>query len=340
MKKRVVAVLLSMSMCMATVAQASVASAADFSADIAVAEDNEESVTGETDNSEDVDDSTVTIEDGDVTGDEQTDADITPDADVDFGAGEDFSSDVTPEIPDTLDENDAAAAGVTYPGEKVVSNTEATLSYHRWIAKSVNGVLKWQLHKYTGSNTASVGESEAQDTAQETEDDTVATVAVEAADVADETADTTADSEQETDPTPVAEDETAPAAEDETTDENADGVEGVNPNYYTAADGLVQITSLDANERPVFTAKYAFDDRGYLITGKSLVGTNGNDYYYFATADEVEVENPYVDSEFSEVVTPYNSGLGSMQSDKWVWNGTVFNYYNQEGVCEAKNEGI
>ena len=340
MKKRVVAVLLSMSMCMATVAQASVASAADFSADIAVAEDNEESVTGETDNSEDVDDSTVTIEDGDVTGDEQTDADITPDADVDFGAGEDFSSDVTPEIPDTLDENDAAAAGVTYPGEKVVSNTEATLSYHRWIAKSVNGVLKWQLHKYTGSNTASVGESEAQDTAQETEDDTVATVAVEAADVADETADTTADSEQETDPTPVAEDETAPAAEDETTDENADGVEGVNPNYYTAADGLVQITSLDANERPVCTAKYAFDDRGYLITGKSLVGTNGNDYYYFATADEVEVENPYVDSEFSEVVTPYNSGLGSMQSDKWVWNGTVFNYYNQEGVCEAKNEGI
>ena len=44
MKKRVVAVLLSLSMCMATVAQTAVASAADFSADITVTEDNEESV--------------------------------------------------------------------------------------------------------------------------------------------------------------------------------------------------------------------------------------------------------------------------------------------------------
>ena len=45
MKKRVVAVLLSLSMCMATAAEATAVSAAEFSAEIAVTEDNEEPVT-------------------------------------------------------------------------------------------------------------------------------------------------------------------------------------------------------------------------------------------------------------------------------------------------------
>ena len=62
MKKRVVAVLLSLSMCMATAAEATVASAADFSAEITAAEDNDESVADETADSQDVEDSTVTIE--------------------------------------------------------------------------------------------------------------------------------------------------------------------------------------------------------------------------------------------------------------------------------------
>ncbi len=47
MKKRVVAVLLSLSMCMATAAEATAVSAAEFSAEIAVTEDNEEPVTDE-----------------------------------------------------------------------------------------------------------------------------------------------------------------------------------------------------------------------------------------------------------------------------------------------------
>ena len=166
MKKRVVAVLLSLSMCMATVAQTAVASAADFSADITVTEDNEESVTEETDNSEDVDDSTVTIEDGDLTDEDQTDTDVTPGAEVDFGSEEDFSSDIPAEIQDALDMNDAEAAGSTYPGENVVSSTEAVLSYHRWVAKSVDGTLKWKLHKYTGSKTGAAEDAEAQEAVQ------------------------------------------------------------------------------------------------------------------------------------------------------------------------------
>lgn len=330
MKKRVVAVLLSLSMCMATVAQAAVASAADFSADITVTEDNEESVTEETDNSEDVDDSTVTIEDGDLTDEDQTDTDVTPGAEVDFGSEEDFSSDIPAEIQDALDMNDAEAAGSTYPGENVVSSTEAVLSYHRWVAKSVDGTLKWQLHKYTGSKTGAAEDAEAQEAAQlDTADEAFAVeTANEAEDVS---ADTASDTVQET--------ETASEADtEETTEDDADAVG--NTDYYTAADGLIQITTLDKDGNTVFTAKYAFDKDGYLITGKSLVGTNGNDSYYFATADEVEITHPDVDSEFSGVVSPYNSELGQMQSDKWIWNGSVFSYYNKDGVYEAKNEGI
>lgn len=72
MKKRVVAVLLSLSMCMATAAEATAVSAAEFSAEIAVTEDNEEPVTDEeADSNEETDDPAVTIdeagsEDGEV----------------------------------------------------------------------------------------------------------------------------------------------------------------------------------------------------------------------------------------------------------------------------------
>lgn len=340
MKKRVVAVLLSLSMCMATMAEATIASAADFSAEIAVAEDNEEPVADVADNGEDVEDSTVTIEDGDVSDTEQTDEDTEPETtpaadventEVDFGSEEDFSSDISVEIQDALDMNDAEAAGSTYPGENVVSSTEAVLSYHRWVAKSVDGTLKWQLHKYTGSSTTAASESEKQAEIQDTADDTVAAEAIteEAAAVED----TSEDTVQETETTPAADPE-------EATDEDVDAAGSVNANYYTAADGLIQITTLDKDGNTVFTAKYAFDKDGYLITGKSLVGTNGNDSYYFATADEVEITHPDVDSEFSGVVSPYNSELGQMQSDKWIWNGSVFSYYNKDGVYEAKNEGI
>ena len=63
MKKRVVAVLLSLSMCMATAAEATAVSAADFSAEIAVTEDNEEPVADEeADSNEETDDPAVTID--------------------------------------------------------------------------------------------------------------------------------------------------------------------------------------------------------------------------------------------------------------------------------------
>ena len=131
----------------------------------------------------------------------------------------------------------------------------------------MDGTLKWKLHKYTGSKTGAAEDAEAQEAVQPDTADEAFTV--EAANEAeDASADTASDTVQET--------ETASEADtEETTEDDADAVG--NTDYYTAADGLIQITTLDKDGNTVFTAKYAFDKDGYLITGKSLVGTNGND---------------------------------------------------------------
>ena len=345
MKKRVVAVLLSLSMCMATAAEATVVSAADFSAEIAAAKNNEESVTDETDNSEDVEDSTVTIEEGEVSDGEQDDTDVTPvpteddtTADVDFSSEEDFSSEVSVDIQDAIEENDADAAGTTYPGEKAVSDADAALSYHRWVANTVDGKLKWRLHKYTGSKAASVGDAETATTLENV--DQTADVAFSVEDT-DETAESV--QEAETDVTEDADaeaDVTEVTDAEKTADENTDADAVGNAEYYTAVDGLVQISTLDDAGKVIFTAKYAFDEHGYLITGDSLVGTNGNNHYYFATESEVEITKPEISSDYSKVAAPFNSGLGQMQADKWIWDGIKFSYYNKEGIYEAKKEGI
>lgn len=336
MKKRVVAVLLSLSMCMATAAEATVASAADFSAEIAVAEDAEESVAEEADNSGDTDDSTVTIEDGEVSDEEQNNAEETPEpsediSDVDFGSEEDFSSDAAVDIEDTIQEDDANAAGITYTGEKVVNDKEALLSYHRWKAETVDGKLKWRLHKYEGTTAASVGnakteeqnETPAAEVAQESEGTSEAEVLPEDMDT-----DTAAEvmSEDETEATPEPSEDDADAAG--------------NATYYTQVDGLVQISTLDENGNVIFTAKYAFDQHGYLITGNSTVGVGGTYYYHFSEESEVKITKPEIDREYSEVVAPFNSELGQMQADKWIWDGIGFSYYNKDGVYEAKKEGI
>ena len=345
MKKRVVAVLLSLSMCMAAGAEASAASAADFSTEIAIAEDSEESANGESDNSEDADDFTETIEDGDVSDAEQPDAEITPDAgeaEVDFGSGEDFSSEISSEIQDKADENEADTAGAAaYLGEKAVSNTEAVLSYHRWRGVTVGNVLKWRLYKYDGAKAVSAEETKA-DTEENTEES--ADIEVLSADTEQSAADeeNPADTEQPADAEQSADAEVIQDAEvvDQTeTEDNGTAMAG-NADYYTAADGLLQITTVDAAGNAVFTAKYAFDEHGYLITGNSLVGTNGNDHYYFATENDTEITKPEVDSQYKEVVAPFNSELGQMQTDKWIWDGVKFSYYNKDGVYEAKEEGI
>ena len=161
MKKRVVAVLLSLSMCMATAAEVTAVSAADFSAEIAVTEDNEEPVADEeADSNEETDDPAVTIDEAVSDEGEEEDVDSEPefteeseDADMDFVSEADFTSeaDVTADTQDILEEEKTEAVGKVYPGEED-SITEAKLSYLRWkYEEDGNGKLQWRLYKYTGA---------------------------------------------------------------------------------------------------------------------------------------------------------------------------------------------
>ena len=170
MKKRVVAVLLSLSMCMATAAEATAVSAAEFSAEIAVTEDNEEPVTDEeADSNEETDDPAVTIdeagsdkgEDGEVISEPES-TEESEDADMDFVSDADFTSeaDVTADTQDILEEENTETVGKVYPGEED-SITEAKLSYLRWgYEEDRSGKLQWRLYKYTGAKAESVGDAE------------------------------------------------------------------------------------------------------------------------------------------------------------------------------------
>ena len=378
MKKRVVAVLLSLSMCMATAAEATVASAADFSAEIAVTEGSEESVTDEeVAGSEDIEDnSTVTIEDETSDENADTDAEVISDAEVteapaeeaedtvvDFSSDVDFSSEVNTETAEQVSsaEKQAAVVNQTYPGEQEISSTQAKLSYLRWKdEEDDNGKVQWKLYKYTAASVVAVGETEsvAQDTADaaETAEPAASTDVAEdnTADIQNEAEEADTETTEETIAEPAAEESTAeetvaetageatteepaddtqaPASEEPLTEEDAaTAVEAAEPAYYTNKDGLVQITTLDANGNAIFTAKYAFDANGYLCSGEAKAGNN---YYYFNTVSDVKITNTRINPDFAKIKTPYNSKLGQMQVSKWYWNKSAkaFRYYNKNGV--------
>ena len=344
MKKRVVAVLLSLSMCMATAAEATAVSAADFSAEIAVTEDNEEPVADEeADSNEETDDPAVTIDEAVSDEGEEEDVDSEPeftkeseDADMDFVSEADFTSeaDVTADTQDILEEEKTEAVGTVYPGEED-SITEAKLSYLRWkYEEDSNGKLQWRLYKYTGAKagTAEDAADAAETTGAEETTVTEGTVTEETS-AAVETAEDIQNTEEavtEEVAEEIPADSTETDAAEETTDPAA-VAETKTPAYYTDKDGLVQITTLDASGAEVFTAKYAFDANGYLCTGDAKAGDS---YYYFNTVSDVKVINPDLNPAFADIKAPYNSKLGQMQTNKWYWDTSAkaFKYYDNTGV--------
>lgn len=350
MKKRVVAVLLSLSMCMATAADVTAVSAADFSAEIAVTEDNEEPVADEeADSNEETDDPAVTIDEAVSDEGEEEDVDSEPefteeseDADMDFVSEADFTSeaDVIADTQDILEEEKTEAVGKVYPGEED-SITEAKLSYLRWkYEEDGNGKLQWRLYKYTGAKAGTAEDAadaeQAADAAETTgaEETTVTEGTVtEETSAAVETAEDIQNTEEavtEEVAEEIPADSTETDAAEETTDPAA-VAETKTPAYYTDKDGLVQITTLDASGAEVFTAKYVFDANGYLCTGDAKAGDS---YYYFNTVSDVKVINPDLNPAFADIKAPYNSKLGQMQTNKWYWDTSAkaFKYYDNTGV--------
>lgn len=341
MKKQVVAVMLSLAMCASTGAEASIVSAAEFSSEASVAEESETdevSVADENDGSAVVDDSTVSADSEDVAEVVPDDADQTKDtvpadttdsedqAEVDFSSGdEEIATEEAQNETPVVTEDTAEQAGA----KESATAKEATLYYNKW--ENVNG--KWKLHKLTSVQTQEVQQETAavvgtEETAEAGSDENAAADTAEAV-----TEGTTEAVSEETQPVvdeSAAEVETQQAEETQPVVDEQQAAEAGASDYYTSADGLVKITTLNVDNSVLVSGYYAFDKDGYLLTGRSAVGS---DYYYFRTESEVKISNHLDENK----KTPYNSQLGQAISGTWMWNASqgVFNYYgNNNGKQE------
>ena len=125
--------------------------------------------------------------------------------------------------------------------------------------------------------------------------------------------------------------------------------------FYTAADGLVEISTEYKGE--LHTGCYLFDENGYMVTGQAEVNpetaavtTEGEEaedsaeavvgtaeaaadtvQYYFTTVEEA-VAYPGCEN---EAVTPYASTVGQQKKATWQWDGSVFRYFDANGVQET-----
>ena len=332
MKKRIVAIMLSLTMCLSMAAEASAASEAEFAAEADVSDGSEAVVSDDAEDAlfaedaviidaDDADSEDVQIDTG---SDEDADTENTDAADESADDFDAFSAEGEEAEIQFEDEDGAAAAEdiSTQAASEVIKNQEASLLYTRW--KSENG--KWKLEKPVSAQTAEAADSEAVATENAVEDDAFSVDEdvqdEENAEVSEETADEeTLAVQDETE----AEEETSEDAQNEETEVQASA------SYFTDKDGIVKVSTLKNDGSVIYTAYYAFDANGYLITGKSKIS---NDYYYFKTSGEVKVAK---DIDASKGVTPYNSELGQRVANTWVWNTAdqAFNHYGSDGKQET-----
>ena len=171
---------------------------------------------------------------------------------------------------------------------------EAAVKENRWIEE--NG--KWKLEKPVAKPVVVQSEESAEAPAAENASDDEVLVASEenqdaeiAIESQDEASAETAESQDE------ASAETAES-------QDAAAAQATSP-YFTSADGLVKVTTMNTDSANTELAEgyYTFDEDGYLVTGRSQVE---NDYYYFKTSDEVNVTKDLG----TDAITPYNSELG------------------------------
>ena len=119
------------------------------------------------------------------------------------------------------------------------------------------------------------------------------------------------------------------AAGSETEDGVSDDLVEDAANYYTSADGLVQVTTVMANGSS-HTGVYLFDTAGFMLTGEQ---TNEGNTYYLTTQAEARLDSSI---SASEGKTPYNSTYGQVITSSWRWIKKTrrFRYYDANGVYQ------
>lgn len=341
MKRRIVAVVLSLTLCMGGTLEAGAAalsspetetvaesgSAGDSFSDEAEQqpqkdEGTETEVTPEVTETPDISetpDSTVTpevTETPEITG--------TPDADQtdDFSAGDAEELEITSadgETQKTVDNGNTDAASST--GAELVNGiVDAKVS--DWTSDN----LGYRLRKKKVSNgTAPEGKASADST-----DGTQQTDGTESQEVAEDCPEGT-------------EVPAGNAAQSDVQDNDASQAEdgSVEDDYFTAQDGLLQIRTNG------HTGYYLFNEDGYLVTGRmtrkpgtaGYTGTETVEWYFM----ESSKATLYSDSQ-NKAITPWTSDMGQQQKDYWLWTGSAFRYYgdktgNFASVTDLKLEG-
>lgn len=115
--------------------------------------------------------------------------------------------------------------------------------------------------------------------------------------------------------------------------------------YYTSADGIVYIKTVPDKSAPATDTAahtgnagyYMFDAEGVMVTGqmKMVPGTPGytldtEEEFYF-TEDKVAALYQDEAEGSSTARTPVTSDLGQLKFRYWLWTGTTFRYYDGAG---------
>ncbi len=287
-----------------------------------------------------------TEENNGTSGDIVTDDPVTPEATV-TPTPDASNGLVTPEATPTVTPtpavqvmSEALETAVTLYSDESQENPNV-LNYQRWKQQSDG---RWKLEKLPKVQAAAANAAvspQAVTAEVQTTDETAAQEFTVEDNTAPETADTTVQASPETQSEGTVSEvevQTVQAQETAVTGTAVAAAAAAAPEYYTAADGLVTITTVNGKYK--YTGTYLFDENGYLVTGRKTVkkGTKGYSFnadaeFYFQTAEKAVVSNTSTPA--GSKAAPYNSDLGQIKKNMWLWDGSAFHHYLGDGRAET-----
>lgn len=350
MKKKVVAAVLSLTMCMSMVVQAGASALSDGVSDGVV---GDVTVTEPFEPEEEFPEEPVTPEVPEENQDdslEMPETDVTPEATVTPEITVTPEASITPEADSSMPQEDILSAGeesVEVPETDVMFQVQAgesksgsvTVGPEYWI-KVPEG---WKLAK-KGNKTAVGGESteaeQPQADIQTLENVNEEVVSEGAEDVLP--METAEPMETEVSTEPIEVEDPAETEQDEQSMTGAgvgEGMDGTSTeraaegrDVYTAADGLVQVTTQSV--KGTHTGYYLFDQDGIMVTGRKTVqpGTPG---YTLSKEGELYFTEDSTAALYKEYTgtpkTPVTSDLGQQKKNYWLYQNGKFRLYGKSG---------
>ena len=369
MKRRVVAIVLSLTLCMGGTLEAGAAAlgsaqvqAAETGTDVTAdsfgdeAEtvqqpqtEEEQTDTAEEDGTADISGDTVETPDITETPDVTETPDITetPEADTTTPADEFSAGEVQeledPSVKDTKTQNtdDGATAAVVSEGAELVDGVVIAKSSD-WESDSMG----FRLLKKTASDEVVPATESGNQTEEQTDSSTEETPAAVSKDAAD-SSDTT--DSAETTETENTQEAVQPEVSTETAEETENAsVENLALDNGETTEAAESDSTVATTEKSYFTSAdgllkintdghvgyYLFNEKGYLMTGRVTREPGVDGYTGTKKVEwyllEKDKATLYAGCEGQEI-TPWTSNLGQQQRKYWLWTGTTFRYYSSAG---------